>query len=245
MKISVAIAYYNGGEYIKEQLESILSQLTPEDEVILSIDGASDGSEPFLTEWAEKDNRLHLIKGPGKGVVRNFETAIARCSGDIIFLSDQDDIWKENKVKKVLKVFRDPEIMAVLHNGTLMDGTGAELPGKTLFELRNSRSGILKNLIKNSYIGCCMAFRRELLPVILPIPEQMYMHDYWIGTAAEVCGKVGLLKEPLIGYRRHDSNVTQMEHGSIGFMLKKRIGILKCLRLLKKRVKEQQAYGNE
>lgn len=245
MRISVAIAYYNGGEYIEEQLHSILSQLTSEDEVILSIDGASDGSKPLLEEWAQKDERIHLLQGPGKGVVRNFEEAIAHCGGDIIFLSDQDDVWREHKVKKVLKAFRDPAIMAVLHNGALIDGAGEELSGKTLFELRNSRSGILKNLIKNSYIGCCMAFRKELLPVILPIPEDMYMHDYWIGTAAEMCGKVGLLREPLIGYRRHDSNVTQMEHGSIGFMLKKRMGILKCLRLLKKRVKEQKTYGNE
>lgn len=245
MKVSVAIAYYNGGEYIEEQLNSILSQLSSEDEVILSVDDASDGSGAMLEEWAKIDGRIHLLKGPGKGVVRNFEAAIARCSGDIIFLSDQDDIWRENKVKKVLKAFRDPEIMAVLHNGALIDGKGGELSGKTLFELRNSRSGIFKNLIKNSYIGCCMAFRKELVSVILPIPEEMYMHDYWIGTAAEFWGRVGLLKEPLIGYRRHDSNVTQMKHGTIGFMLKKRIGIVKCLRLLKKRVKERKEYGNE
>lgn len=245
MKISVAIAYYNGGEYIEEQLNSILLQLSPEDEVILSVDGASDGSDTLLEAWAQKDGRIHLLQGPGKGVVRNFEEAISHCSGDIIFLSDQDDIWKESKVKKVLKAFRDPEIMAVLHNGELMDGKGQYLGGKTLFELRNSRSGLFKNLMKNSYIGCCMAFRRELLPVILPIPEEMYMHDYWIGTAAELCGKVGLLKEPLIGYRRHDSNVTQMSHGSIGFMLKKRIDILKCLRLLKGRVREQRDYGDK
>lgn len=240
MKVSVAIAYYNGGEYIKEQLESILSQLSEEDEVILSVDGASDGSDIMLKEWAKRDQRIQLLNGPAKGVVCNFEKAISHCSGDIIFLSDQDDIWKENKVKKVIKAFRNPEIMAVLHNGELMDGQGNRLGGKTLFEMRNSRSGIIKNLIRNSYIGCCMAFRKELLPVILPIPKEMYMHDYWIGTAAELCGKVGLLQEPLIGYRRHDTNVTQMEHGSLGFMIKKRMDMLRCLRVLKARVKEQK-----
>ena len=81
-----------------------------------------------------------------------------------------------------------------------------------------------------------MAFRKELVQVICPIPKEMYMHDYWIGTAAEYMGKVCLLEQPLIGYRRHSSNVTQMTHGSIGFMVKKRIDIIRCLGLLKKRV---------
>ena len=83
-----------------------------------------------------------------------------------------------------------------------------------------------------------MAFRRELIPVICPIPKEMYMHDYWIGTAAEYMGEVYFIKEALIDYRRHSSNVTQMDHGSLGFMIKKRINIVRCLGLLKRRVKE-------
>ena len=93
MKVSVAMAYYNGGEYINEQLSSILSQLGEEDEVILSVDAADDGSEKLLKKRAEEDARIHLLRGPGKGVVKNFASAIAHCSGDVIFLSDQDDIW--------------------------------------------------------------------------------------------------------------------------------------------------------
>lgn len=237
MKISVAMAYYNGGTYIKEQMESILSQIREEDEVIVSVDGADDGSKPLLLKMADADSRIHIIKGPGKGVVRNFENAIRHCKGDIIYLSDQDDIWRPDKVEKVNKVFLNPEVKAVLHDAEIIN-ENAQLTGEeNLFVLRNSRAGILKNLIKNSYVGCCMAFRRELVPVICPIPKEMYMHDYWIGTAAEYMGRVFFLKEPLIGYRRHSSNVTDMTHGSIGFMLKKRLDMLRCLRLLKKRVK--------
>ena len=76
MKISVAMAYYNGGTYIEEQMDSILSQLGEKDEVIVSVDGASDGSKPLLLKMAEVDSRIHIVKGPGKGVVRNFENAI-------------------------------------------------------------------------------------------------------------------------------------------------------------------------
>ncbi len=140
-------------------------------------------------------------------MVKNFENAIAHCDGDIIFLSDQDDIWKEGKVEKVIKAFRRSGADAILHNAEIVDEKGRMTDQKTMFEMRGSRSGILKNLVKNSYVGCCLAFRKELIPVLLPIPEKMYMHDYWIGTAAELCGGVGLLREPLIGYRRHGGNV--------------------------------------
>lgn len=237
MKISVAMAYYNGGTYIEEQMESILMQLGEKDELIVSVDGATDGSEPLLLKMADMDRRIHIIKGPGKGVVKNFENAIRHCVGDIIYLSDQDDIWKPDKVEKTNAAFLDSEVKAVLHDAEIVDENGVPTGGESLFSLRDSKAGILKNILKNSYVGCCMAFRRELVPVICPIPKEMYMHDYWIGTAAEYMGRVCFLKEPLIGYRRHSSNVTQMTHGSVRFMIKKRVDIIRCLRLLKKRVR--------
>lgn len=240
MTISVALAYYNGGTYIEEQLDSILCQLGGEDEVVLSVDGAADGSMPLLKERAAGDKRIRLNKGPGRGVVRNFENAIRHCNGDIIYLSDQDDIWKKDKVKKIQEIFRDKEVTAVLHNAEIVDEKGQPTGEKTLFELRGSRPGRFKNLIKNSYVGCCMAFRRELTPLICPIPEEMYMHDFWIGAAAESAGKVCCLDDVLISYRRHSANVTEMHHGSLKFMLRKRVDILRCLMLLEKRVKENR-----
>lgn len=134
--------------------------------------------------------------------------------------------------------FDNLEVKAILHDAEIIDENGKATGAESLFALRKSKPGILKNLIKNSYVGCCMAFRKELIPVICPIPKEMYMHDYWIGTAAEYMGQVCFLKDKLIGYRRHSSNVTQMTHGSIDFMVKKRIDIIRCLGLLKKRVRE-------
>lgn len=237
MKISVAMAYYNGKKYISEQMESILCQLGAEDEVVVSIDGASDGSDELLKQWAKEDRRIRLTEGPGQGVVRNFEHAIRCCGGDVIFLSDQDDIWEKNKVKKVLWAFEKSGAAAVLHNALIVDADGNPVDGPDLFTLRNSSTGIIKNLMKNSYVGCCMAFRRELMPVILPVPEKMYMHDYWIGTAAKLTGRVALIKEPLLRYRRHGGNVTEMTHGSLKYMIIKRLNILRCLLALIKRRK--------
>ena len=240
MKVSVAMAYYNGGEYINEQLSSILSQLGEEDEVILSVDAADDGSEKLLKKRAEEDARIHLLRGPGKGVVKNFASAIAHCSGDVIFLSDQDDIWWDDKVKTVLRAFQEKGTAAVVHNAEIIDEHGEKTGEPDLFAMRGSHAGLWKNFLKNSYVGCCMAFRRELLPVILPIPERMYMHDYWIGTAAELCGGVTFIGQPLIGYRRHGGNVTKLSHGSLLFMLKKRMNILRCLFILKKRAAQRR-----
>ncbi len=237
-KISVAMAYYNGGAYIEEQIRSILCQLGEEDELIVSVDAAKDGSEGLLRQMAENDRRIHLVKGPGKGVVRNFEHAIRSCHGDVIFLSDQDDIWLDNKVEIIRRVFQNKEVTAVVHDALIVDQNGKPTGEKSLFTLRHACKGRWKNFIRNSYTGCCMAFRKELIPLICPIPEKMYMHDYWIGMVAESVGQVCFLKEPMIYYRRHSSNVTQMTHGNLRFMLTKRIDILKCLAVLKKRIKQ-------
>ena len=123
---------------------------------------------------AEVDSRIHIVKGPGKGVVRNFENAIRHCNGDIIYLSDQDDIWKPDKVEKVNYAFSNPEVKAVLHDAEIVDENGVATGAASLFSIRGSRAGILKNLLKNSYVGCCMAFRKELIPIICPIPNEMY-----------------------------------------------------------------------
>ena len=237
MRISVALAYYNGGKYMEKQVYSILGQLGDEDELIISIDDASDGSMELLDRMADQDRRVHLLTGPGKGVVRNFEHAIAACRGDIIFLSDQDDIWKKNKVDQVMKAFRENDVDVILHNAELMDGDEVIQCGATMFDYRGSRTGLFKNFVKNSYVGCCMAFRSQIKDVILPIPEEMYMHDYWIGTAGEKMGGSGLLKECLIQYRRHEDNVTDLTHGSLSFMIGKRLSMLKCLRILNRRLK--------
>ena len=92
-----------------------------------------------------------------------------------------------------MKAFRENDVDVVLHNAELMDGDEVIQCGATMFDYRGSRTGLFKNFVKNSYVGCCMAFRSRIRDVILPIPEEMYMHDYWIGTIGEKMGGCGLL----------------------------------------------------
>lgn len=238
---SVAMAYYNGAKYIDEQIRSILANMEDTDELIISVDDASDGSETILQNWAQNDPRIRIIKGPGKGVVKNFENAFRHCRGDIIFLSDQDDVWKKNKMIKIQQAFEDSKVMAVVHDAQIVDEKLSSL-NETTFEWRDSKAGFWKNMKKNSYIGCCMAVRRSALKRILPIPDNIWIHDQWIGLLAEQLGKVVFIEEPLIYYRRHGGNVTELTHGSITSMIKKRYHMIMEIN---RRVKEWSEHDKQ
>ncbi len=224
--ISVAMAAYNGERYLNEQLDSILIQLRENDEIIISLDPSSDNTESIIKEYCRKDSRVKLCHGPGQGVVRNFENAIKHCRNEIIFLSDQDDVWKDKKVMRVLKAFDNPRIMAVLHDAEIVDEY-LKVTTKSFFQMKNCRTGIIRNIVKNSYIGCCLAFRRKSLIKVLPFPEQIPMHDQWIGILCEWFGKVEFIREPLILYRRHGDNLSDTEHASLKQMIKWRVCLLK------------------
>ena len=99
--ISVCVAAFNGEKYIEEQILSVLRNLDSQDEIIISDDGSSDRTRRIVDDLAEKDRRIRIIDGPRKGLIKNFENAIVHSKGDIIFLCDQDDVWKDNKVKTV------------------------------------------------------------------------------------------------------------------------------------------------
>lgn len=225
MKNSVVIAYYKGKDYIKEQVDSILGQLGAEDELIISVDSDQDGSGKLLREFAENDRRVEIVKGPGQGVVKNFQNGLFHCTGDLIFLADQDDVWLPQKVEKVTACFEDPAVSVVVHNAQISDEELKPLD-ETTFQWRNSGPGFWKNIKKNSYIGCCMAFRREFLNRLLPVPDSIWIHDQWIGLLSEQLGKSVFLDDILLLYRRHGGNVTELTHGSVISMMKKRYDMI-------------------
>ena len=204
--ISVAMAAYEGERYIEEQLRSILPQLGKEDEVIVSDDKPGGMTEKIVRRLAEEDARVRYAEGPGKGVAANFINAIRHCKGDKIFLADQDDVWLPDKVQRVTEAFESGASL-VLHNAYVTDEE-LQITHPSFFALRGSKPGLVHNLIKNSYMGCCMAFDRKLLKKIMPMPKAVPMHDQWIGLIAEIYGKPVFLDVPLLYYRRHEGNVT-------------------------------------
>lgn len=228
--VSVAMAVYNGEKYLKQQLDSILPQLTESDEIVISLDPSMDNSKLILDSY--QDKRITIIDGPGKGVISNFENAIQHTQNEIIFLCDQDDVWNLEKVEKVLSAF-DNNVKVVMHDAKIVD-ENLNIIENSYFSFRKSKLGILHNVLKNSYIGCCMAFTKELKEYILPFPDHLPMHDQWIGLVGEIKGKNILLENQLMLYRRHKDNVSNIEHSNLSQMIKWRISIIKALLSIKK-----------
>lgn len=181
MKISVCMATYNGEKFIQQQIDSILEQLSDNDELIISDDGSIDDTISIIKKYTDK--RVFLYNNNNlNGVAHNFENALKYATGDFIFLSDQDDIWEKNKISCVVKELANYD--CVLHNAHLINANGDFL-NSDLFSIYKTRKGYVKNLFRNTFVGCCMAFKRDLLKIILPIPKEITMHDMWIALLAE------------------------------------------------------------
>jgi glycosyltransferase involved in cell wall biosynthesis len=209
-KISVCIAAYQGERYIALQLRSILEQLSPDDEVIVVDDGSTDGTCREITAF--HDPRINLIPNAGNlGVIRAFETALYRSTGEIVLLSDQDDLWLPNKVEAVLDAFaHDPDLVLVASDAILIDEDGEKI-GDSFYAKRGKfRAGLWSNLLIGKFHGCTMAFRSTLLRSALPFPAgRLVHHDTWIGCMnALIGGKTRYIADPLVAYRRHSTNVT-------------------------------------
>ncbi len=208
--ISVCIATYNGERYIAEQLDSILPQLNTDDEVILSDDGSSDNTLSILAEYAAQYSQIRLFQGPGRGVIANFEWAISQATGEIIFLADQDDVWLPEKVETIKAFFAShPRINVVVSDLRIVDKE-LNVIEPSYFKYRKVKTGFIRNLIKSGYIGAGMAFKKEMIPLILPIPVEVPMHDMWIGLLGEQKKQTKLIQQPLVLYRRHETNVSKI-----------------------------------
>lgn len=204
MKVSVCMATFNGAIYIEQQIESILRQLSRNDELIISDDGSTDGTIDLIN--GIDDDRIYFFSNIKKnGVAGNFENALKRATGKYIFLSDQDDVWLDYKISTVIRELQECD--CVLHNAHLIDGKDNFL-NIDLFSIYNTRTGYFRNLFRNTFVGCCMAFKSDLLKYILPIPDKITMHDMWIALIAEKKGTTKLISDKLIQYRRHENNAS-------------------------------------
>jgi len=232
--ISVCIPTYNGARYIRQQLQSILVQLGAEDEVIISDDSSTDNTVQIIREFGDPRIKLHTAQR-FKSPIYNLEHALLQAKGDYIFLSDQDDVWKESKVS----VMRDYlERYDVVVCDSIVVDDRLEPVHASYFELMGSGSGIVKNLLKNTYLGCCMALNRKILAKALPFPHDIPMHDIWLGFVGDVCGRTIFINEKLTLYRRHGNNAsttTSRSPYSIGQKIRFRWNLIKYLpRLLRR-----------
>jgi glycosyltransferase involved in cell wall biosynthesis len=226
--LSVCMAAYNGARFIAAQAQSVLAQLGSADELIVADDASTDETVAILEGF--RDRRLRVLRhGQNAGVIKAFESALRQAAGEIIFLCDQDDIWRKDKVARVLAAFQNSAgATLVLTNGELMDGEGNSL-GEALHTGARLPLGVAANLIRNRFQGSAMAFRREILDAALPFPAGIPMHDSWIGLVNALVGRTVYLPEGLIFYRRHGNNATSRQHGPIHRMIAQRWSLFKAL----------------
>jgi glycosyltransferase involved in cell wall biosynthesis len=214
----VAIVTFNGLKYLPQQLESITSQSRQLVHIVISDDRSTDGTWDYLQTWAASSPiPVTLLRNEKQlGLSGNVEQAIKSVEADLIFTSDQDDVWVADKVKTVAAIFEsDAQIQLVHTDAILVDADGIDL-GTRLFsalelshgELETIRSGNAFQLYcrRNVVTGATTAFRRSLLDIALPL-SPTFVHDAWLAFLASATGKVHLLEAPLIAYRQHGSNL--------------------------------------
>lgn len=220
--VSVAMAAYNGESYIKEQIDSIIVQLSENDELIISYNESGDNTYYIISEYEETDNRVRIFKCSEKGVISNFENAIANCKNEIIFLSDQDDVWYENKINYVLSCLEQYSVGAIVHKSLLVDENLVPIENLNINKKKHLISAY-KILKKNYVQGCCIAFEQQYVNKILPFPRNIPMHDSWIALIISTIGDMLYIDVELQIYRQHRKNVTCRHHKPIREMISDRL----------------------
>ena len=241
-RCSVAMAVYNGEKYLPVQLDSILSQIGDNDEIVISYDKSKDNTLNLIKEYANRDSRIKVYENPSSGVTGNFENALYHCEGDYIFICDQDDKWISDKLDKVLDCFAKTNADMVIHNAVHTD-IDLNPMDKTFFEIYPIGDGKIKNIVKPRMSGCCMAFTKQMKEIILPIPR-IQGYDQWLAVIAEFMGKIAYLDDVLLLHRLHDANVTEGKRRKLSLILRMRtrliVNIVKRIRRERKKSDERK-----
>jgi hypothetical protein len=220
VKLSVALCTYNGARYLPAQLASIASQTRLPDELVARDDGSADATPAILEEFGSRAPfRVQLdLGGPRLGSTGNFERTISQCTGDVIALSDQDDVWLPGKLCALNRSFEDdPRVVLAFSDARLLSSKGQVISPSTWdalgFQTRARHrfaADPLRALLGRAIVaGCMLAFRADVRDALLPFPaeldahEPMY-HDRWISLVSAAIGRVVAIDEPLVEYRVHE-----------------------------------------
>lgn len=214
VRVSVALAVFNGAEFLPQQLASLLNSLRPGDEIIAVDDASTDESVAILEACSWPDLKL-VRNGKNRGVFATFETALRAAQNDIIFLCDQDDVWLPGKRDAFVEMFaNDPDCKAVVSDVEVIDKSGGVVVPSFMATRGGFKGGPFANFARNRFLGCAMAVHRSILNLALPIPKVVPMHDMWLGIMAGLTGNVCYVDQVHLRYRRHGGNASVGKTGN-------------------------------
>ena len=233
--ISVCIATYNGEKYLCQQIDSILTQIGEGDEIIVSDDNSTDKTLELLQSYHE--DRIRILHHNPRNLdtsfpldrpTHNFENALRHAKGDIIFLADQDDVWLPGKVETMLAELQDADF--AVHDCTVVDDCMENVIQPSYFDYIGIHQGVWKNWVRATYLGCCMAMRKEVVLRAMPFPKTMVGHDLWLGIIADRFFRTKIVRKKLIQYRKHTNSKTTSggkSKNTLWFKIRYRMTILK------------------
>lgn len=234
-KISVTIIMpvYNGLPYIKQQLETILPQLEKEDDILIVDDYSTDGTREYLRGLLKNTNKnIELLENKkNRGISQNIKFLIRNAKSNLIVFSDQDDIWLPNKLEIIRKHFEDPDLSLLVHDAEyICENASNALNGVMAYKYLKTSKSLLRNILRNGYIGCCMAINKTHFPeeIISKIPK-VPMHDWFLSSYAILKNKkIKILYQKLIKHRRHSENLTK-SNNTLWIKLKQRLSLIRQL----------------
>lgn len=226
-RISVALGTHNGEPFIAEQIDSILQQTRPVDEIVLSDDASSDRTVEIVEQAVAAHRAAHgsapdlvvVRNNPALRVTKNFEQALRLTTGDLVALCDQDDVWHPERIARLSARFDDPQVRYVFSNARQVDEAGNSL-GHDLFEA-NGMSSSEREMVESGRVfqaflrrnlatGATVMLRRSLVDEAVPFPDA-WLHDEWLAVIAAAHDGVRMHDESLTDYRQHGGNQVGMQ----------------------------------
>lgn len=207
MNVSVIMCTYNGALYVQEQLNSILGQTYPIAEILVFDDASTDNTTQIVTEIAAKNGVIKLtVNEKNIGFNKNFEQALKAASGNVIAIADQDDIWVDTKIEKMLKAWKE-ECPVIYCDSILFSDTPPANPKSHAHFRRFEGTDARKIFLFNTISGHAMLVKKDFLPLVLPFTEGV-MYDWWMAVTAAYNGGVQYYPEVLVLQRLHENNIT-------------------------------------
>ena len=221
--VSIALCTYNGERFLQQQLDSLARQTQLPDEVIVSDDASTDGTIAILESWKNSvPFPVKIYHHVPAGVNKNFENVISLCTKDIILICDQDDIWIENKIERLVKILdENPQIGAVFHDASMIDENSDVIENASMtqfarFYMVNDYPVFLNPDTQTNYnpSGCCSAYRANLIKQTIPFSND-FIYDQWLFACANALAEKCAVPDMLIKHRIHDNNVTASNNNEL------------------------------